>query len=59
MFPKYDNLKSRVLELIAEGKLPSTPTREQRIEIAYHNARFENADVTIDMVERAVDSPKR
>ncbi|MEJ7597786.1 MAG: hypothetical protein WKG01_07755 [Kofleriaceae bacterium] len=56
MFPKYDELKHRVLELIAQGKLPSTPTREQRIDIAYGNARIENSAVTREMVERAVDA---
>jgi len=58
MFPKYDELKTKALELISEGKLPSTPTRDQRIDIAYGNARIENEAVTIEMVVEAVDSPK-
>ena len=56
MFPKYDELKARAQRLIANGKLSSAPTREQRIDIAYGNARIENADFTHAMVVDAVDA---
>ena len=59
MFPKYDRLKDETLALISEGKLSSTPTRDQRIDIAYGNARIENVAVTIEMVVQAVDAQSR
>lgn len=59
MFSKYDALKEQTLKLIAQGKLPSTPTREQRIDIAYGNAAIENDDVTREMVADAVDAKRR
>jgi len=31
------------------------PTREQRVDWAYGNAKIENSDVTREMAERAVD----
>jgi hypothetical protein len=58
MSTTYDELKARVLQLTAEGKLPSVPTREQRIDFAYGNTKIENDDVTRDMVVRAVDATK-
>lgn len=51
----YDDLKKRCLELIAEGRLPSVPTREQKIDLVYGNCKLSNPDVTREMVERAVD----
>lgn len=58
MFPRYDELKARTLKLISEGKLASTPTREQRIDIAYGNAKIENEAITREMVAAAVDARK-
>lgn len=55
MFPKYDQLKVRALELIAEGRLQSTPSHEQRIDIAYGNTKIENDSITREMVARAAD----
>ncbi len=52
----YENMKATVLSLMAAGKLERTPTREQRIDFAYGNTKIENADVTREMVVRAIDS---
>jgi hypothetical protein len=59
MFAKYDALKVKALKLISEGKLSSTPSREQRIDIAYGNAAIENDAVTREMVAEAVDAKRR
>jgi hypothetical protein len=53
MFPKYDALKKRTIELIDAGKLQSSPTLAQRIDIAYGNTKIENDAITVEMVERA------
>lgn len=52
----YEDMKATVLSLLAAGKLERTPTREQRIDFAYGNTKIENADVTQEMVVRAIDS---
>ena len=54
-FTRYDELKCKAIELIADGKLPPTPSREQRIDIVYGNTKIENDSITRDMVEIAVD----
>jgi hypothetical protein len=59
MFPKYDALKVKTLKLISEGKLSSTPSREQCIDIAYGNAAIENDAITREMVAEAVDAKRR
>jgi hypothetical protein len=56
MSTTYDELKAKVQQLTAEGKLPRVPTREQRIDFAYGNTKIENDDVTREMVVRAVDA---
>jgi hypothetical protein len=45
-----------VQRLLAAGQLDRAPTREQRIDFAYGNAKIENEDVTREMAERAVDA---
>lgn len=55
----YDELKARVQQLTAEGKLPPVPTREQRIDFAYGNTKIENDDVTREMAVRAVDASSK
>lgn len=52
----YESLKAEVQKLQSEGKVPTTPTREQRIDFAYGNAVIENSDVTIEMATKAVDA---
>ncbi len=58
-FAKYEALKARVLELLAEGKLPRVPTLEQLIDFVYGNTKIENDDITLEMVEQAVDASRR
>jgi hypothetical protein len=52
----YDELKAKVQELTAAGRLPSVPTRDQRIDFAYGNTKIENDAVTREMVVKAVDA---
>jgi hypothetical protein len=52
----YEDLLARVKELQAEGKLPTTPTREQRISWAYGQTKIENAKVEMADAIRAVDA---
>lgn len=56
MANNYEQLLARVKELQAEGKLPTTPTREQRISWAYGQTKLENVKVTLDDAVRAVDA---
>lgn len=56
MANNYEQLLARVKELQVEGKLPTTPTREQRISWAYGQTKLENVKVTIDDAVRAVDA---
>ena len=51
----YDNLKSKVQALVAQGKIPREPTREQRIDIVYGNTKMENSEITMAMVVDAID----
>lgn len=55
MTKTYDQLLEEVRTLQDQGRLPSRPTRDQRIDWAFGNTKIENADVTRDMAERAVD----
>lgn len=55
---EYEDLKAKVQSLMATGRLDRTPSREQRIDFAYGNTKIENADVTIEMAERAVDAKR-
>jgi hypothetical protein len=52
----YEILLARVKELQAEGKLPTTPTREQRISWAYGQTKLENVKVTMNDAVQAVDA---
>lgn len=54
-----EKLKSEVQRLQRAGILPTVPTREQRIDFAYGNARASNSDVTIEMAIAAVDKEDR
>lgn len=53
---EYETLKAKVQSMLAEGQIEPTPTREQRIDFAYGNTKIENADITREMVEQAVDA---
>lgn len=56
----YDVLKAQALQALAEGTLEPTPSREQRIDLAYGNAVMSNEQVTRAMVAQAVDAkPKK
>jgi hypothetical protein len=55
MSNSYEELLAEVRLLHDAGKLPVRPTREQRVDWAYGNAKIENSDVTREMAERAVD----
>ncbi len=52
----YEELLAEVTRLQDQGELPLHPTRDQRIDWAYGNTKIENADITREMAERAVDS---
>jgi hypothetical protein len=52
----YEELLADVMRLQDQGQVPLHPTRDQRIDWAYGNTKIENADITRDMAERAVDS---
>lgn len=51
----YEELKAKVQQLVQEGRLSGTPTREERIDFAYGNTKIENDAITLDMIERAAD----
>jgi hypothetical protein len=55
----YEALLAEVTRLQDEGKLPLRPTRAQRIDWAYGSTKIHNADITRELVERAVDSSPR
>jgi len=55
---EYEDLKAKVQALLALGKIPATPTREQRIDFAYGNTKIENAEVTREMAVQAVDAKR-
>lgn len=50
----YEKLRDEVRRLQAEGRLPTWPTDQQRIDWAFGNTAIENKDVTRDMAARAV-----
>lgn len=52
----YEELLDQVRKLQSAGSVPVQPTREQRVDWAYGNTKIENADVTREMAERAVDA---
>jgi hypothetical protein len=52
----YEQLLAQVKDLQSAGKLPTTPTREQRISWAYGQTRLENAKVTLQDAVDAVDA---
>lgn len=54
----YEDLKAKVQSFLAAGRIPSTPTREQRIDFAYGNTKLENAEITRDMAVQAVDAKR-
>lgn len=51
----YEELAAEVRALQAAGKLPTAPTKEQRIDWAYGQTKMENERVTRDHARRAVD----
>jgi hypothetical protein len=55
----YEQLLAEVRALQDAGKLPLRPTREERVDWAYGNAKIENSNVTYEMAERAVDQKIR
>jgi hypothetical protein len=54
----YEELKAKVQSLLAAGRIPATPTREQRIDFAYGNTKIENAEITREMAVQAVDAKR-
>ncbi len=50
-----EQLLDKVQQLRAEGALPSTLTREEKVSFAYGNVRLSNPNVTREMVEQAYD----
>ena len=56
MSKTYEQLLAEVQRLKNLGAFPAEPTREQRIDWAYGNTKLENADVTREMAELAVDA---
>lgn len=56
MTKTYDELLAEVRVLQDAGKLPTRPTRDQRIDWAYGNTKIENSTITREMAERAVDA---
>jgi hypothetical protein len=50
----YEQLKAKVLQLQQEGRLPTWPTDEQRVDWVYGNTKIENDAITREMVEQAV-----
>jgi hypothetical protein len=55
----YEELRAQVLKLQAEGALPKTLSRDEKIDWAYGNTVIENENVTRQMVEEAYDSKAR
>jgi hypothetical protein len=51
--PRYEELKRKVQQLQAEGRLPHELTPAERADWAFGNAVIENVDVTREMAERA------
>ncbi len=52
----YEELLAEVTRLQDRGEIPLRPTRAQRIDWAYGNTKIENAEITREMAERAVDA---
>lgn len=52
----YEELLATVRRLQTEGRLPTRPTREQRISWAYGQTKLENSKVKREDAIRAVDS---
>jgi hypothetical protein len=55
---EYEDLKAKVQQLLAAGKIEPRPSRDQRIDFAYGNTKIENADVTREMAVQAVDAKR-
>ena len=55
---EYEDLKAKVRQLLAAGKIEPRPSRDQRIDLAYGNTKIENADVTREMAVQAVDAKR-
>lgn len=51
----YEELLVQVRALQDKGKLPTRPSREQRISWAYGQTKIENSKVTMEHAVRAVD----
>lgn len=51
-----DELFSEVKRLRDEGRIPTSPTREERVSWVYGNCVLSNPLVTREMVEAAVDA---
>jgi len=56
---KLDYYLTEVKRLQEKGELPTQPTREQRINWVFGNCKLSNPDVTMEMVERAVDAMEK
>lgn len=48
----YDEIKTRLQKLLAEGKITGRPTDEQRIDWAYGNTVMENPKITRELVRQ-------
>jgi hypothetical protein len=55
-FKSYDELKWMCRKLMAEGKLPTEPTLEQKIDFVYGNLAIDRPGLDRAMVERVVRS---
>jgi hypothetical protein len=55
MSTTLDALLAEVKRLVAEGRLTPEMEREQKISWVYGNCKLSNPDITMEMVERAVD----
>jgi hypothetical protein len=53
---KLNELQREVRRLQKEGRLPVWPTDEQRADWAFGNTVIENAAVTFEMAQRAVEA---
>jgi Fic/DOC family len=54
----FEDLMKAVKELQRDKRLPVWPTQEQRADWAFGNTVIENAEVTMEMAERAAARPR-
>jgi hypothetical protein len=54
MRKSYEELRRKIRDLQNQGTLPTWPTPDQRADWAYGNTVIENANVTLEMAQKAV-----